>query len=208
MLTTRFKDLAKRISLCIEENEIIDLLSQHFVESEVEDESNRQHCLDFLTHMVVFGRRQLYTPEQLQVILEISTSAWTECVSTSRDNYVSTLTNFEEHLLLFTVHRPPYSEQIFALHEAQDLLQYATKTFFAHFKLYKYVCTKLPRCALSVTYNGPNATSESDHKPIEELLINELEAGRPDDQVCRPRELLLTLIILRACPCSAQRVSP
>lgn len=49
---------------------------------------------------------------------------------------------FKEKLLSHTIHRPPYSEQIFSFQQMKLVAEYMTHTYFRHYMMYKHVFSK------------------------------------------------------------------
>ncbi|EDQ87965.1 uncharacterized protein MONBRDRAFT_32999 [Monosiga brevicollis MX1] len=124
---------------------VVQQMQQRAYETEVEP-----HAVDLFTHVAAFCARQHYVAEQMAAALALVDQAWTACLSTNLDNFNETLERFETDLINCTVHRPPFSEHIFSLEQAKALLDYVTRTLFAHFHIYKHVCTKLPRLELTL----------------------------------------------------------
>lgn len=61
---------------------------------------------------------------------------------------------FKDLLVRHAVQRPPYSVQIFALHDIEPITQFALNTYYRHFKLYKYAFTEKQLLDLRIKSDG------------------------------------------------------
>eukprot|EP00730_Choanoeca_flexa_P008294 TRINITY_DN12474_c0_g1_i1.p1 TRINITY_DN12474_c0_g1~~TRINITY_DN12474_c0_g1_i1.p1 ORF type:complete len:243 (+),score=37.77 TRINITY_DN12474_c0_g1_i1:21-749(+) len=150
-----------------------------FFTSKYEDEHQRRSAIDLFLSVARYCLRELYRSDKLSAAFKIIAVPWSLCIETPHDNFPEALAAFEAKVVSFSVHRPPMSEGVFSLNQAQLFVEFVTRTFFAHFKLYKYVNTKLPRCQVTLTTVAQSSISGP--KDIDDV-VDELISQQPELQ--------------------------
>ena len=79
----------------------------------------------------------------------------------------------KELLVSHSVHRPPYSIQLYSLDQVKNITEYVLQTYFKHFKLYKYAFTKRVLMDLKISYEGVKDTPQ----PSQTQLIQQPEGN-------------------------------
>jgi hypothetical protein len=151
------------------------VLLQYLRGKYTDDEHKLQSSVDLFMSIIRYSQQQLYRANKLSAALRSVAVPWTICISTPHDNFQEALLAFEAKVVSYSVHRPPLSESIFSLDQAQHFVEFVTRTFFAHYKLYKFVNTKLPRCDLQLQVEGSTLSSSSSPSSME-LTVNRLQA--------------------------------
>lgn len=143
--------------------------------SEEKIESKRAHITrDLFYHVVMFARRNNFKEEQLSALITIMKSVHELCISTPYDNSRDCYELMKQLLMCHSVHRPPYSIQLYSLDQVKTVMEYILQAYFKHFKLYKYAFTKRVLLDLKISYEGVEDTPPSSHTN----LLTECEAGK------------------------------
>ncbi len=122
--------------------------------------------LDLYTYAILFAKSQSFTAEQISAFFTILKSVHLMCISTPFDNLQETFEYFKQLLLRHSVNRPPFSVGLYTSAQIRDISEYVLKSYFKHFKLYKYAFTKRVQLMLKVGYpvvaESPEPTSLTD----------------------------------------------
>lgn len=122
------------------------------------------------------------SPEKRDVVQAIAHKLWACCMATPHNNMDEALDILQQELVRNSVQRPPWSEAILTYADCQAILDYFLKTFFAHYKLYKIVCTR--QVTKLITLEGQQDAPAKAHRPLSEPLASFLkpESGPSVDQ--------------------------
>ena len=93
-------------------------------------------------HIVTFSSKLRLSPEQLSALFSILKDVHCVCVSCAYDNTLEALQLFQHLMVCHSVNHPPYSVNLFSLAEVKVITEYILRTFFGHYKLYKFTFTK------------------------------------------------------------------
>ncbi len=122
--------------------------------------------LDLYTYAILFAKSNGFTAEQISTFFTILKSVHLMCISTPFDNLQETFEHFKQLLVCHSVSRPPFSVGLFSSAQVRDLSEYVLKSYFKHFKLYKYAFTKRVHLKLTIGYPevpvSPEPTSLAD----------------------------------------------
>ncbi|KAM4606837.1 cilia- and flagella-associated protein 119 [Discoglossus pictus] len=110
--------------------------------------------LDFYYYILRFCQDCGFSKEQTSSLVSIMRETHAACLDTPLDNAVRCYEYFKELLLCHSVHRPPFSVDLFSPQQVLLISDYFLKTYFRHFKLYKYVFTPQVLLDLSISYEG------------------------------------------------------
>ena len=130
---------------------------------DMEDRREQKRSLivkDLFYHVIVFARRENFSPEQLSALYSIVKSIHRLCISTPYDNTSQCYQMLKELVVSHSVHRPPYSIQLYSLEQVKNIMEYVLQTYFKHFKLYKYAFTKRVLMDLKINYEGIEDTPQ------------------------------------------------
>lgn len=108
--------------------------------------------LDLYTYALLFAKSNHFTAEQTSTFFTILKSVHLMCISTPFDNLQETFEHFKQLLLRHSINRPPFSVGLFSSAQVRDITDYVLKTYFKHFKLYKYAFTKRVHLNLKIGY--------------------------------------------------------
>jgi hypothetical protein len=135
---------------------------------------NSRSCVlvDMYFHALEFTRDHCFSKEQTACFLSILRQIHDVCVETPFDNMCECFKFLQGLVLCHSVQRPPFSIELFNLDQARHVTQYVIKTYFRHFKLYKYVFT--PDVSLDLVIGYPNAPLTP------EPIIVEVGEAQPD----------------------------
>lgn len=143
--------------------------------------------LDLYTYAVLFAKRTGFTAEQLSAFFTIVKSVHLMCISTPFDNLQETFQFFKDLLLKHSVNRPPYSTCLYSIAQVKDITEYVLKTYFKHFKLYKYVFTKRVLLNLKLSYSGvaesPEPSETEDTDGATEAVCSEREGPLEEEKM-------------------------
>ena len=123
-------------------NQLLLSKTKHILNLNFNDEDRRELKRSFIVqdlfyHVVIFARREDFTPEQLSALFSIVKTIHHLCISTPYDNTAQCYQMLKELLVSHSVHRPPYSIQLYSLDQVKNITEYVLQTYFKHFKLYK-----------------------------------------------------------------------
>ncbi|KAE8578654.1 hypothetical protein XENTR_v10023717 [Xenopus tropicalis] len=128
--------------------------------------------LDLYYYTVRFCQDCGFNREQTSCLFSIVKETHAACTDTPLSNIDACYQYFKELLLCHSVHRPPFSLELFTQQQILQISSYMMNTYFRHFKLYKYVFTPQVHLDLSILYEGmAEAEVASDR---------EQESPRPD----------------------------
>ena len=107
--------------------------------------------LDLYYYTLQFGIEQAFTFDKLSALFSIMKATFLESMAQflpakAAFNY------FRDLLLQHSVQRPPYSVGLFALQDVTAITEFASRSFFRHYMLYKYCFTKKTEMTFSSIY--------------------------------------------------------
>ncbi|KAI9000037.1 flagellar C1a complex subunit C1a-32-domain-containing protein [Gaertneriomyces semiglobifer] len=118
--------------------------------------------LDFYYYNIRFAKDHGFSPEQASAFFSIMKRTHAQAVASPYAHLDEDYSFFKDTLLHHAVHRPPFSQQIFSLAQVRAITEYAVKTYFRHYLMYKYVFTKKMRLNLRV---------DQDATEIEQVMV-------------------------------------
>jgi hypothetical protein len=116
--------------------------------------------IDKYYYLIKFCVQQNFDKEQTSAIIYTINSLHNLMKSTAYGNIDQCYDYLKQTIILFSVHRPPFSLRLFEPNEAKILLDYIVNTYLKHFKLYKLVYT--PAIMLDLKFQYSNIESEVD----------------------------------------------
>ena len=133
----------------------------------LDSSSRNEILLDLYTHAIIFAKLQNFSKEQLSAYFSILKQTHEVCVATPFGNVEQCFSFFRELVLTHSVHRPPWSLEIFSPAQVETITTHVINTYFRHYKLYKYAFTPKVRLDLSLQYEGLAPT------PVPEVQVSE-----------------------------------
>jgi len=116
--------------------------------------SKERILLDLYFHTLLFAKENNFNEEQTSAFFSIVKKTHEKAIETPFGNLENTYNYFKSMLLCHSVKRPPFCVHLFQLNEVTKISDYMTKTYFRHFKLYKYAFTPKVTLNLSISYDG------------------------------------------------------
>ncbi|XP_039620993.1 coiled-coil domain-containing protein 189 isoform X2 [Polypterus senegalus] len=110
--------------------------------------------LDLYVYNVLFCRDHHFNKEQTSAFFSIVKLVHEACMETPLGNVSQCFELLRELVLCHSVRRPPFSVDLFDMHQVRLVSEYVVNTYFRHFKLYKYAFTAQVRLDLTLTYTG------------------------------------------------------
>ncbi|CAK8675863.1 unnamed protein product [Clavelina lepadiformis] len=133
---------------------------------DIDDSPRGQILLDLFLHTIAFSKLQKFSKEQSSAYFSIVKQTHEICTSTPFGNVEECFAFFRELVLIHSVHRPPWSLEIFNTEQIETITTHVINTYFRHYKLYKYAFTPKVKLDLSFEYEGlapsPIPTPEED----------------------------------------------
>lgn len=96
--------------------------------------------LDMYMHLIRFAQGMGFSPEKVSTLIGIAAQSHHANVE-SRATNIQAYKDFEVRLVAHSVHRPPFSAQIFSLVDCKAITDYMLNSYFRHYKLYQYAFT-------------------------------------------------------------------
>jgi hypothetical protein len=143
--------------------------------------------IDQFYYLVEFGLANAFNKEQINSLMSILHRTHSLACDSSFGNLTETFTYFRQFLVLYTVHRPPFSLGFFSPREVEIILDYVLDTYFNQFKFFKYVYTPAVRLNMRFEYTNqellPSDVTDAGEAEFKELdmaesMINEDEEER------------------------------
>lgn len=117
--------------------------------------------LDLYYYTVRFCWDCGFSREQTSCVLSIVKETHAACVGSPLGNVAECYRHFQELLLCHSVQRPPFSIKVLSPQQLLLVSDFIVKTYFRHFKLYKYVFTPQLNLDLSIMYHGIPETEDT-----------------------------------------------
>ena len=116
--------------------------------------------LDLFYNLITFARQHCLRTDQLSGLFSIVRHLHNHCISSPYDNAKESFAYFTSLMVCHSVDRPPYSTALFTMEQVKNITDYVLRTYFKHFKLYKYAFTKRVTLSMKFTYNGQEGLGE------------------------------------------------
>ena len=124
--------------------------------------------LDLFYNLVTFARQHRLRPDQLSGLFSIVRCIHAHCISSPYDNSRECFDYFTALMVCHSVDRPPYSTSLFTMEQVKLISDYVLRTYFKHFKLYKYAFTKRVTLSMKLVYDGMEEEEEKEEEEAEE----------------------------------------
>ncbi|XP_041434766.1 coiled-coil domain-containing protein 189 isoform X2 [Xenopus laevis] len=135
--------------------------------------------LDLYYYTVSFCQDCAFNREQTSSLFSIVMETHASCTDSPLSTIDTCYQYFKELLLCHSVHRPPFSVELFTPQQILQISTYMMNTYFRHFKLYKYVFTPQVHLDLSISYEGmtePEVAPEGEQESPRPGIISEATA--------------------------------
>lgn len=113
-------------------------------------------------YLIRFARSKQFNVEQTSALVSIFTRTHDLACDTAFGNLDETFDYFKELVLVYAVHRPPFSISLFTPQQIQLVVQYFFDSYFKQFKLFKYVFTPEVVFDVQLKYNGLKPTADDE----------------------------------------------
>jgi len=131
--------------------------------------------VDKYFYLIRFALGNGFGKEQIGALITIIKRTHDVACETSFGNLEQTFDFFKNLLLVYCVHRPPFSLNIFSPKQAQLTIDYVYNAYFKSFKFYKYVFSPEMFLDLSMSYTNMESDtkqSEITIKPESRLMMH------------------------------------
>lgn len=127
-----------------------------------ENDVRRNILADMFFYAIRLSKDNQFTPEQCSILFTLLRLTHEEAIKNPHSTLNGVFSCFREMLERHNVQRPPFSEAVFTLDQTATILDFALKTYFRHFKLYKYAFTNQQYLSVKLGY------SDADREAAEE----------------------------------------
>jgi hypothetical protein len=147
--------------------------------------------IDLFYYLIEFALANAFNKEQINILISITHRTHELACESSFGNLDETFTYFKNFLVLYAVHRPPFSLNLLTPKQVELVLNYFLDTYFNQFKFFKFVYTPAVRLNLKFEYSnaavaaaatllgetGLAETAESEFKELDlaDSMMNEDE---------------------------------
>ncbi len=134
--------------------------------------------IDQYFYLVKFSLENSFNKEQISCLLTILKNTHDLAVDTSFGNLDETFDYFKNSMLIHSVHRPPFSLQIFSTKQLELVFNYIFNSYFKQFKFYKYVFSDAIKLNVKFQYSNQIDLIESSRKSnltFNEESLNKIE---------------------------------
>lgn len=147
-----------------------------------------QIIIDLYFYLTKFAISLNFTREQINVLLSIIQRTHSLAVRTAFGNLDETFEYLSDLLLVYSVHRPPFSVQLFTVKEITEIIEYLFNVYFKQFKFYKFVFAPGLRLDLRFKYTNQPDLEENNERDLledESLIVEENETISPEEKELR-----------------------
>ena len=130
-----------------------------------------QIIIDLYFYLTRFAISLSMTREQINALLSIVQRTHSFAVRTAFGNLDETFKYFSDLLLVYSVHRPPFSLQLFAVKQVPIIVEYVFDVYFKQFKFYKFAFA--PGLGLDLRFKYTNQPEEENNETNRDLLEDE-----------------------------------
>ena len=109
--------------------------------------------IDVYYYLLKFGVSHSFGLEQLSALIITMRHTHQVAAETSFGNLAETFDYFKKHLLVYAVHRPPFSLRVFTAAQIELIVAYFLATYFHQFKLYKSIFTSAIKLHMKFKYS-------------------------------------------------------
>ncbi|KAG2388642.1 hypothetical protein C9374_000081 [Naegleria lovaniensis] len=103
---------------------------------------------DLFMHTIMFCMRNRFTLEKISALFTIVKEIHKDTSNNDISLYDS-FVHFKQLVTKYSVHRPPFSIEVFHVDDVKKISEYVYNTFYRHYKMYQYVFC--PKQTASVT---------------------------------------------------------
>ncbi|KAH7816218.1 putative flagellar associated protein [Monocercomonoides exilis] len=118
---------------------------------DLDDEGSDAIIIDYYYYNLVFAEECGFTAEKISTFFSIMKNTLFKACENRNATMTDALKLFNKLLTDHSVHRPPFSVQIFSFDDVAKIADYAVNSFFQHFKLYQYVFVEKETLKLETT---------------------------------------------------------
>lgn len=129
-----------------------------------------QILIDKYYYIIRFGIDSNFSKEQINSLLLIIKRTHELAIETSFGNLDETFDYFKRLMVIHSVHRPPYSVQIYSLDQVNQIIDYVFDIYFKQFKFYKFVFSLAVRLDLKLKYSN---LPEQERDAIETSIVQQ-----------------------------------
>ncbi|XP_065682587.1 cilia- and flagella-associated protein 119 isoform X2 [Hydra vulgaris] len=123
--------------------------------------------VDLFYYTLLFAKNNNFNEEQTSALFSIIKRVHTKATETSFGNLEETIEYFRFLLGCHSAKRPPFCIQLYNLNEISLINTYIVKTYFRHFKLYKYAFTPKVVLNIKASYNGVYEDTPKDEETLQ-----------------------------------------
>lgn len=137
--------------------------------------------LDMYTQLIRFCQGVGFNPEKTSTLVGIVAQTHTASMAGRLVN-VQAYKDFESRLIAHSVHRPPFSAQIFSMNDAKLVTEYMLQTYFRQYKLYSYAFTPREVAEVrTVSFSVPHRVPPSNLPPmVKSVPLAQWEASQEE----------------------------
>lgn len=160
-------------------SEILDL-------QDYDKDKKKRIQLDLYYFGIKFCLEKIFNAEQISAFYSILKALHFMTISTPYDNLEQTYTYFRDLIACHSVNHIPFSTAVFTSAQVTLITDYIMMTYFAHFRLYKYVFTKKISLHFKILNNMPQETEHA-------ITVEEQTLGiESEDNSARELEEIVT----------------
>lgn len=165
---------ARELSSCESAQQIKSWLCTKFNMEHEEPQIKDKILLDLYYYTILFSKEKSFNEEQTSSFFSIVKNTHEKAIETSFGNLEETFSYFKDLIACHSAKRPPFCVHIFQVHEIKAITDYVLKTYFRHFKLYKYAFTPKIIMNVSITYQGvPEETVEENEELNPDIAVED-----------------------------------
>lgn len=101
------------------------------------EKEQRLALVDLFVHLIRFAQDMGFSPEKTSTLVGMVREVHTESMK-KRLSPMESYKFFDSLMTMHSVHRPPFSGQVFSLDDARHIADYLLHTYYRHYKLYLY----------------------------------------------------------------------
>lgn len=120
---------------------------------QVKTELEEKILTDFFFYLLVFCRKQRFTPDKISTLMAIGKKLFRADIKHGTRSMKDSFQHFRTLLISHSVDRSPKFIKVFEYEDAEAILDYMYQTYYRHYRWYSYIFT--PEVEMSIQQVNP-----------------------------------------------------
>lgn len=155
---------------------------------QVKTELEEKILTDFFFYLLVFCRKQRFTPDKISTLMAIGKKLFRADIKHGTRSMKDSFQHFRTLLISHSVDRSPKFIKVFEYEDAEAILDYMYQTYYRHYKWYSYIFT--PEVEMTILQVNPFTVLTPQYfRPLTEAIPLEThDKPKPEGEEVNPDE--------------------